>query len=360
MKRILLINLWALGDMLLATPLVTALRALDPDVHLTWMADGVNADLLRGQPGIDDVLSVESGRWRRLLRKGNVAGWFNEARFWRRKLKQQGFDAVVNCQPDRWWTALLCPAPVRVGLFPVADLPLLRRLYTHPIARPKHTHNTDYYLMCAQALGLPGPFDRHMNYTVLPDAQAEAAAFLAAAAEYDPVLPLIVLHPGTSQESKSWLPEHFAAVAAALSPRFNIVLTGSPKEAVLAEKICAGLPPGTKPPLIAAGKLGGVGATAALIARAAAVVTGDTLTLHLASALGAPLVGIYGGSRPGDNAPLFGPHRLLFDDAVPCAPCYKERCALRGLDYLRCQRAVTPAHVLTALEALWKEKECKT
>ncbi len=159
-------------------------------------------------------------------------------------------------------------------------------------------------------------------------------------------------HPGTSQEPKSWLPEHFAALAVRLTPRFNVVLTGSSKEAALAEKICALLPAGTRPPLVAAGRFEDVGVLAALIKQAAAVVTGDTVALHLASALGTPLVGIYGGSRPGDNAPLFGPNVLLFDDAVPCAPCYKERCPLRGVDHLRCQRAITPDEVLKALDRL--------
>ena len=163
---------------------------------------------------------------------------------------------------------------------------------------------------------------------------------------------LVVLHPGTSQEPKSWLPEHFAAIAAALSPRFTIVITGSAKEAALAEKICALLPPGTCPPVVAAGRFANVGVLAALIERASALVTGDTLALHLASALGTPLVGIYGGSRPTNNAPLFGPHVLLYDDAVPCAPCYKVSCPLRGADHLRCQRAVTPGQVLAALEKL--------
>lgn len=353
MKRILIVKLWALGDLLMATPLVTALRAQYPDVQISWIADNLNADLLEGQPGIDEVIHIDSGFWRRKLRKGNVAGWLKEARFWQQALKQKRFDAVINCHPDLWWTRILCQAPVRVGLFHALKPSNLRRLYTVPIAKPKNVHNTDYYLEGVRALGLPGPFDRHIKYEILPQAQVEAFAFLAASPEYDPNLPFIVLHPGTSQEPKSWLPENFAVVCATLSPRFNVVLTGSPKEIALAEKICAQLPPGTRPPIVAAGRFQDVGVLAALIGQAAAVVTGDTVALHLASALQTPLVGIYGGSRPGDNAPLFGPNMLLFDDAVPCAPCYKERCPLRGAEHLRCQRAVTSAQVLAALERLW-------
>ena len=229
--------------------------------------------------------------------------------------------------------------------------------YTTATSKPSTLplHNIDYNLSAAEALGFVGPFDRHMRFAVLPDASTKVAAFLAASAGYDPNLPLVVLHPGTSQEPKSWLPEHFAALAARLTPRFNVVLTGSPKEAALANKIWALLPPGTRPPLLAAGRFEDVGVLAALIEQAAAIVTGDTVALHLASALGTPLVGIYGGSRPSDNTPLFGSHALLFDDAVPCAPCYKERCPLRGADHLRCQRAITPNQVLAALETLWRK-----
>jgi len=352
MKRVLIIKLWALGDLLMATPLVSALQAQYPGIEISWLADLLNADLLEGQPGID-VIRIDSGFWRRRLRKGQVAGWLKEARYWQRSLKRKNFDAVINCHADLWWTRILCQAPVRVGLFHTEKPSLLRRLYTYTVPKTAG-HNTDYYLEGVKALGLPGPFSRQMQYEVLPNAQAEAAAFLAASNDYDPNLPIVVLHPGTSQEPKSWLPEHFAALAAMLTPRFNVVLTGSPKEAVLAEKIRAQTLPGTCPPIVAAGRFEDVGMLAALISQASAVVTGDTVALHLASALETPLVGIYGGSRPGDNAPLLGPNVLLFDDAVPCAPCYKERCPLRGSDHLRCQRAVTPNQVLEALEALWR------
>lgn len=358
MKRVLIIKLWALGDLLMATPLVSALQSQYPGVEISWLADLLNADLLEGQPGID-VIRIDSGFWRRRLRKGQVMGWLKEARFWQRTLKLKNFDAVINCHADLWWTRILCQAPVRVGLFHTEKPSVLRRFYTYSVPKTAG-HNTDYYLEGVKALGLTGPFDRRIKYEVPPGASAEASAFLAASDDYDPNLPLVVLHPGTSQEPKSWLPEYFAALAVRLTPRFNVVLTGSPKEAALAENICALLPPGTRPPVVAAGRFEAVGVLAALIGQAAAVVTGDTVALHLASALGTPLVGIYGGSRPGDNAPLFGPNVLLFDDAVLCAPCYKERCPLRGADHLRCQWAVTPDQVLKALESLWKEDPCKT
>jgi heptosyltransferase-2 len=95
-----------------------------------------------------------------------------------------------------------------------------------------------------------------------------------------------------------------------------------------------------------------IGATAALVQQAAAVVTGDTALLHMASALETPLVGIFGSTRPSDNRPLYGPQVLLYDDLVPCAPCYQRNCPLKGRQHLQCQKAVTSDQVLSALQQL--------
>lgn len=243
---------------------------------------------------------------------------------------------------------------MRVGLFPTLELPLTCRLYTHPRTKPTGVHNTDYYLHGLEALGLRGPFDRRMMLEVSEPSEERADGFLRGQADTRADLPLVVLHPGASQPSKCWPTDRFAAVAAALSPRCNVVVTGSPNERPLAQAIADALPEGT-PLLIAAGGVETIGTTAALIGRAAAIVTGDTSALHVASALGTPLIGIYGSTRPGDNAPLYGLNALLNDDAVPCAPCYQPRCPLKGADHLRCQRAVTPAQVLAALDVFLNE-----
>ena len=113
MKRVLIIKLWALGDLLMATPLVSALQAKYPGIEITWLADNLNAELLEGQPGIN-VARIDSGFWRRKLRKGRVLAWLKEARFWQRELGRRKFDAVINCHPDLWWTRILCAAPGRL------------------------------------------------------------------------------------------------------------------------------------------------------------------------------------------------------------------------------------------------------
>lgn len=352
MKRILIIKLWALGDILMATPLLTALRAGGPSVHIAWVADTQYAGLLEGHPLIDELIPLDSGGWRRLLRRGMVLAWLRESRRLNAEMRRRRFDVAINCHPEKWWLRVLSVAPVRVGLFPTTRLPFTRRFYTHPVPKSEGPRpSTDRYLEAARALGLPGPFDTRMALTVSPQDQERAGRFLDGHEGLEPHLPLVVLHPGASQPSKCWPPEYFASVAARLAGHCTVVITGSANERALAEAVLAALPAGAKPPLIAAGGLEGIGVTAALVQKAAAVVTGDTATLHLASALGTPLVAVYGSTRPADNAPLSGPSALLYDDSVPCAPRYKSHCPLKGRDHLRCQYAVTPQRVLEALKA---------
>ena len=356
MNRILIVKMWALGDILMATPLLTNLRARFSGIEITWLVDAQHADVLRDHPLIDDLVVFDSGRWRRLLRRGKLWSWLTEGRDLHRRMAARRFDAAINCHPEKWWTRLLCPAPVRVGLYPSPALTATSRLYTHSRLKPVGLHSTDDYLMGLEALGQSGPFDRRMALEVSELSEEQCREFLRDQPGFRAGLPLVVLHPGTSQPSKCWLPENFAAVAAGLLPRCNVVITGSQSERPLGEAILSLLPEGAEAPLLAPGHLT-IGTTAALIRHAAAVVTGDTSALHLASALGTPLVGIYGSTRPGDNAPLFGPSALLYDDAVPCAPCYLARCPLKGGDHLRCQRAVTPSQALAALDVFLEGSE---
>jgi lipopolysaccharide heptosyltransferase II len=357
MKRILIVKLWALGDILMATPLLRALKSRWPDCEITWLADKDYAAILAGNPLLHDVIPFDSGTWRRHWRYARLVPYLQMSLALWGDLKSRRFDAVLSLSGEKWWSVWFNAAPVRVGLFPNPRLGPVARLYTHAIPRrdDPQVHHSTHYLRAAEALGIAGPHDERLVLGVAPADRAAVRDFLCAQPAYDPQRPLVVLHPGTSQVTKCWPPAHFAAVANALAGRYNLVITGSRKERELAEAVSHGVSAGTVPPLVAVGRLPTIGQTAALVAAAAAVVTGDTSVLHIASALGTPVVGVYGSSRPGDNAPQFGPHVLLFDDTVPCAPCYKSRCRLVGGDHLRCQRAVTPAQVLNALETLRKE-----
>lgn len=357
MKRILIVKLWAMGDLLMATPLLRALHEIEGGAQITWVADATHASILEGHPLLHEVIAVDFSAWRRKLRRGKLKPYLIQSRQLYTEMVKRRFDIALNYHPDKFWTRLLCQAPVRIGLPSKKGFNPNSFFYTQTVQRVlSQRHHTDRYLDGAGAVGLSGPYSRQMVLSPSEQDIAEAAAFLNSQPGYRPGLPLILLHPGTSQESKCWSPAHFAAVAAHL-PGYNIVITGSTKEADLGKQIVLlfSPPPPAKHaplPIIAAGKLNRVALTVALAAQASAIVTGDTVMLHIASALQIPVVGIYGSTRPSINTPLFGPHVLLYDASVPCAPCYKEHCPLKGAEHLQCQRKVTHKQVLVALDSL--------
>ena len=351
--RILIVKFWALGDILMATPLLRAIRSKYPGAYIAWLADNRYSDILDGNPLLDETIPFDSGQWRRYFRYANIPGYLKMTRELQRELKRRRFDVVINLTAEKWWSIWFNIAPIRIGLFPRANPGLIGRVYTKAIPRSQDPwlHNSEHYLLPAEALGIEGPHSTQMSVAVR-DADREAVdRFLTSSPIFQANQPLLVLHPGTSQETKCWPPERFAAVADKLTGRYNVVVTGSPGERHLAEAIRAS---STTPEriLVATGSLADMRQTAALVERADAVVTGDTSVLHMASALDTPLVGVYGSTRPKDNAPLFGNNELLFVEELPCAPCYKSHCPLSGAAHLACLTGITADQVIAALQRM--------
>jgi heptosyltransferase-1 len=352
MKRILIVKMWALGDILMATPIVRALHKQYPGCRITWLVEKQYAGVLEGSPLIDEVIAFDSATWRRYYRYGQIIPYLLVSTRLRRHLNAQKFDISINLTAEKWWSMWFNAAPIRIGLFPRLHPGAIGKIYTATIPRGQDPwlHNTDHYLLTAEALGIPGPYDKQMVVGIKPEDRESSQQFLISHENYDAGKGVMILHPGTSQASKCWPPEYFAKVADALADRFNVVVTGSPGERELAER-AASLMERCKP-IIAAGALPGIRQTAALVERADIVVTGDTSVLHMSSALDTPMVGIYGSTRARDNTPLFGRNILLSDDTVPCAPCYKSSCPLKGDDFMRCMRQVSPKSVLESIDTL--------
>ncbi|MEO7714984.1 MAG: glycosyltransferase family 9 protein [Capsulimonas sp.] len=350
MKRILITKMWALGDILMATPILRALRREYPGCHITWLVERQYAELLQGTPFIDEVIAFDSASWRRYYRYGQIIPYLKVSTQLRRRLNAAKYDISINLTAEKWWSLWFNAAPIRIGLFPRRREGLIGRVYTKTIPRTGDPwlHNTEHYLLAAAALGISAPFEKQMVVGITPEDHKSADDFLSASDGYDPSKPVLLLHPGTSQDSKCWPAAHFAKVADAMADRFNIVVTGSPGERALAQSVADSAK--VAHPLVAAGALPNVRQTAALVDRAAVVVTGDTSILHIASALDTPMIGIYGSTRPKDNAPLFGRNVLLYDDTVPCSPCYKSSCPLKGEDFMRCMTQISPAKVLECVE----------
>jgi len=353
--RILIMRLGAYGDILMGTPLVAALRRAYPNAHLTWLVERNAREAIDANPHIDELILWKSSYWRKILRKGSrllSPLWAWRARGFRRLLAQKPFDIFISFQPEEW--PLLTPdigAAQSVGVFDT-----FRQFYGHAQTSP-HTrlydtayafphlpaHRTDQYLLPLDALGLPPTADKQMRMGYTTDDAECAASFLAqhgvASSER-----LVVVAPFTTWPSRCWPAERFVQLADTLARQGGrVVLIGSAKERPAVEAMAAQM---ASKPIVAAGRLG-FRALAALISRAALVVSGDTGPMHVAAAVGTPYVALFGPTPTAEFAPLAGGGALL-RHRVPCGPCSRKVCPNTGEDHMRCMKLITVDETLQA------------
>jgi ADP-heptose:LPS heptosyltransferase len=218
-------------------------------------------------------------------------------------------------------------------------------LATH-LPYPVFAHEIDRHLRLMEFLGAPGG-GRHLEFPLSADDLDGAGRVLAAAGLTG--RPFAVVHPGATAASRLWPAERFAAVADGLVERgFGVAVTGVPGERELVDRVLAGMrAPGAD--LCGRTSLGGA---AAVIARAAVVVSGDTGVVQLAVASGTPTVTAYlaGDSRRWRGADRFR-HRVVAVD-VGCNPCGLQTCPI---DF-RCARLLTADRMLAEVDAVLADR----
>jgi heptosyltransferase-1 len=315
-NRILIVRLSALGDIVHALPVLAALSRQWPNAKIDWLVEEAYAPILSLATGLDrrvivrgrvDVKSADTVAF------AGTTGYAKALRY----LRAQRFDAALDLQgliKSAMWTRL--SGARRVIGFDRAHLrePQAAMLYTETVVPRDATHVIRKNLSILQALNVESGLSRTVEMPL-----ALTSPTLADARRY------IVLNPGAAWPNKRWPADRFAALAVALRDRTGLssIVTWGPSERDLAETIAresngAAAP---APPTTVAG-------LAALMRDAALVVSGDTGPLHIAAAMGTPLVGLYGPTWPERNGP-WDPNDVVISRAGECVCHHKRRC-LRG------------------------------
>jgi lipopolysaccharide heptosyltransferase I len=307
--RIAVIKLSALGDVTHALPVAAALRERFPEARLTWVAERRETALLRGHPALDDVIAVDTRRWRQTR---GAAAWRATAREIGdvlRCLRRPRVDVALDLQGliKSGLVTAATGARVRIGFAARCCREPLNAVFTNRRLAPAPEHIVDQQLALLAPLGI---LDARAAFWLPADAEsaARAEAFLVSTglASKDR---LIVLNPGAGRSAKKWPVAHFAALATRLlgEASAHVLVVWGPGERSDAEAILAGVrgqdavlaPPTDLRTLLA------------LLRRASVVVAGDTGPLHLAAALGTPCVGLYGPTSAIRNGPYGAGHRAL-------------------------------------------------
>ncbi|MGI4789445.1 MAG: glycosyltransferase family 9 protein [Janthinobacterium lividum] len=331
----------------MATPLLNALLTRWPEAQITWVADTQYAGILENHPLIHELVAVDTGRWRRLLRHGRLFAWSAEARHLHSEMWRRQFDIAINFHPEKWWMRILCVAPVRIALFASRKPPLTQRLYTLVVSESAAgaDHNTDRYLEIATALGCP-PASKAMTIGETPDEEPFWDSFCRRE-KIGQDQPVVVLAPFATTENRVWETDRLAQIVEWLQGDCGarVVLTAGPKEAAAAGQIVQ----------LVAGRSPIVAETLtlrqyiAVLRGASLVICGDSSPMHLAGALGTPYVALFGPTPVAGRAPLSG-IGLALAKPLPCAPCDQSGCS--NPIFRECLKLITVADVQAAVLAL--------
>jgi ADP-heptose:LPS heptosyltransferase len=310
--RILLVRPDHLGDLILVTPVIQALRERVPEANITLLVGPWSREIVERHPAVDHVEICAFPGFQRAPQRALAPYrllWAMARQFGQ---KNYDFDLAINLRPDFWWGAALlylAGIPRRVGYALQPGQPFLN----HTLPFPPHEHATISNLRLVSAglttLGyepLSEPFtpERYpARFTPTAEEQTWAAQRLQA--EGIPVdTPLIIIPPGSGGAVKLWRTESWARCANTLcttltaTTRARIMLTGSPAERALVEEVAHEITP--TPVLVTDASIGQL---AALLARATVVLTVDNGPGHIAAAQDTPSVHLFGPTDPH----IFGP-----------------------------------------------------
>ncbi len=345
----------AFGDILMGTPLLAALRAAYPNAHITWVAEHSQVQAIDANPYIDEYLRWDGAYWKKMMRRGQYPLWLSRALRFGRTLRAKHYDVFISFQPEEWPLLVRgVNAPVNVGIFDTfrryygaTKSSRNTRLYQHAYTEPHlPAHRIDQYLLVLKALGLPEDVSRQMSIGYTAEDAENAAAFLAAQG-VGPEERLAILAPFTTWPTKCWPADRYVALGDALARQgCRVLVSGSPGEREAVEALAAQM---QTPPVIAAGNLS-FREIAAVIDRAALVVSGDTGPMHVAAALGTPQVAVFGPTSPAWYGPRTGRFVSLLHP-VPCGPCDKKQCHNLADPHL-CMNLLTVEEVLAAAKSL--------
>jgi lipopolysaccharide heptosyltransferase II len=349
--KILILKPSSLGDVIQSLPVLRLLKLHFPAAEIFWWIDAALAPLLEGDPDLAGLFHFKRKRW------GRPQHWPEMFRSIL-ALRAQNFDLVIDlqCLARSGAFAWLANGKFLVGLDEVREG--ARGFYDLAVPRKNfHTHAVDWYLSVLPLLGVPV----HKNFNWLPERPAIAAEvnrkwFQGAGTGHGISnskleirnSKLILLQPGARWLNKRWPVEYFARLVGALAETFpgaRFAILGDQGDQPLGEMISRAAP----------GRcLNLCGATSLpemieWVRRGDLMVTNDTGPMHVAAALGKPLVALFGPTEPRRTGPYGQLENVLRLD-LPCSPCLNSNCHFEKPE--ECLRALTPDQVMQRLLAV--------
>ena len=353
-RRALVTKLRHHGDVLLASPVFTALKRAAPHAEVDALVYRETAPMLERHPAIAQVRTIDRD-WKRQGARRQVAAEWTLIR----ELRARRYDLLVHLTEHPRGLTLAQILRPRYAVTRERDdrAPMWRRAFTHFYKVPAHTprHTVETNLDALRRLGIyPDAADRRLVLAPGVEAQARVADLLARHGLAE--APFVQVHPGSRWLFKCWPADRMAALVDHIALRgFRVVVTGAPDErerAIVAATIAA-CAPATRAGLVDVVAQLSLPELAALTARARMFVGVDSAPMHIAAAMGTPALALFGPSDERVWGPWQVAHRVVASDAHPCRPCHLDGCG--GGKVSDCLATLPVARAKAAYDALVAE-----
>jgi heptosyltransferase-2 len=329
--RILAVRFSSIGDIVLTTPLLRAIRGRHPEAHLSVLTKESNAPLLAGNPRINELIA-----WSQREGLASLAA----------RLRAQRFTHLLDLHGSIRSRVLRLLVPGHWSGYGKRRLARAALIHWKQMWYAPEVPVAERYFEAAASLEVRpdgGPAELFVDEA----ADHQAGAWLAAAGLG--ARPVVAVAPGAAHFTKRWPLKHWQTLIRALvSEGFEIAVLGGPDDAELGRAVAAA---GGDRVATAAGGFG-LQQTAALLRRSVALVTGDTGVMHMATGVGTPVVALFG---PTVRAFGFFPYRaraVVLERDLECRPCSSHGSARCPLGHHRCLTEITPDEVGQTLHQL--------
>ena len=330
-KSILIVKLSAIGDVVHTLPLLEVLRKNFPEARIDWVVEEEASRIIDGHNDIDHVIVSHRKSWQKsLLKPGGRSSVLRDIREFLRKLRSQEYDLIIDVQ----------------GLFKSGILTGLskgrrkigftggREGSSFFLTEPPHffdynLHALDRYLKAAEYLDcrcdswkgdIPiRPSDKRVVEQLLSENRLDNERLLA-------------INPMARWKTKLWEPARFARLADMIAKESSarVIFTGGPQDRAVVDEIVAQM---ESSPVNLTGRTS-LKALAHLYSRCRLLITTDTGPMHIAAAMGTPVVALFGPTAPWRTGPYGKTHVVIRED-MECSPCFKKRCA-----HLTCMKSI--------------------
>jgi lipopolysaccharide heptosyltransferase II len=330
--KILILKPSSLGDVIHALPVLRLLKRHWPESHIHWWLDIHLLPLLRSDPDLDGLYAFERKRWAAPHRWPEILSSIES-------MREQRFDLAIDLQglARSSMFAWLANAGTTVGLDNLREggREGARAMYDlAPPRAPARAHAVDRYMAVLPLLRVPV----HWDFEWLPPRPEAARRVRETWAPDGERTRWIVLLPGGRWDNKRWPVRNFADLAKRFAgiPDVKLVVLGSKGERPLGEAIAA----------VAPGRCLNLAGSTSLdemiewIRLSRLTITNDTGPMHVAAALGRPVIAVFGPTAPWNTGPYRQLDHVIQATGLPCVPCLKSKCAYR--EPLACLHSIKP------------------